>query len=180
MEKALGRNWWVVAARGGLAGLFGLAILFWPRIWIGWVVVLFGGYALIDGVCAVVSAWRASDRPLEAWPVALEGLVSIFLGGLALVWPFVPPRLVHLIAWWGLATGVLEIITALRLPRALKSHWFFALGGISSIFLALLLFALHHADMAWVTSAIGVYALVFGLSLALGAFRLRTVSDIAR
>jgi len=44
----------------------------------------------------------------------------------------------------------------------------------------LLLFALHHADMAPVTWGIGAYALVFGLSLALAAFRLRTVSGIAR
>jgi len=180
MAQALSRNWWMVAARGAFAGLFGLAILLWPRISLGWVVVLFGGYALLDGVCAVVSAWRASERLLEGWPVALEGLVSIFLGGLALVWPFVPPRVVHLIAWWGLATGVLELTTAFRLPRTLRSHWFFALGGISSLFLALLLFALHHADMARVTWGIGVYALVFGLSLALAAFRLRTVSGIAR
>ena len=180
MENALSRNWGMVAARGGLAGLFGLAILLWPRISLGWVVVLFGAYALVDGVCAVVSGWRASERPLEAWPVVLEGLASIFLGGLALVWPFVPPRVVHLIAWWGLATGALELITAFQLPRTLKSHWFFALGGISSIFLALLLFALHHADVARVTWGIGVYALVFGLSMALGAFRLRMVSGIAR
>jgi uncharacterized membrane protein HdeD (DUF308 family) len=180
MEQALSRNWWMVATRGGLAGLFGLAILLWTRISLGWVVVLFGGYALLDGVCALVSAWRASERPLEAWPVTLEGLVSIFFGGLALVWPFVPPRVVHVMAWWGLATGVLELITASRLPRTRKSHWFFALGGISSLFLAVLLFALHHADVVRVAWGIGVYALVFGLSLALAAFRLRTVSGIAR
>ena len=179
MENALSRNWGMVAARGGLAGLFGLAILFWPRVSLGWVVVLFGGYALTDGACAVVSAWRASARPLEGWPVALEGLVSIFLGGLALAWPFVPARVVQLIAWWGLITGVLELITAFLLPRTLKSHWFFALGGISSLFLAVLLFALRHADIARVVWGIGVYALVFGLSLAVAAFRLRTVSGMA-
>jgi uncharacterized membrane protein HdeD (DUF308 family) len=180
MEKALSRNWWMVAARGALAGLFGLAILLWPRISLGWVVVLFGGYALLDGVCALLSAWRASERFSEGWPVALEGLVSIFLGGVALAWPFVPQVVVHLIAWWGLITGALELVTAALLPRTLKSHWFFALGGISSIFLALLLFALRHADLAWVTWGIGVYALVFGLSLALAAFRLRAVVGRAR
>lgn len=179
MEKTLSRNWWMVAARGGLAGLFGLAILLWSGISLGWVVVLFGGYALADGICALVSAWRTSERPRQRWPVTLEGFVSIVLGGLALAWPFVPPEIVHLIAWWGLVTGGLELITAFLLPRTLKSHWFFALGGVSSIFLALLLFALHHADLAWVTWGIGVYALVFGLSLALAAFRLRTVVDIA-
>ena len=33
---ALGRNWWMLAVRGVLAALFGLAVLVWPGITLHW------------------------------------------------------------------------------------------------------------------------------------------------
>jgi uncharacterized membrane protein HdeD (DUF308 family) len=59
------------------------------------------------------------------------------------------------------------------LPRELAAHWFMAMGGIASLFLAVLVLVLPHAvtsDVAW---ALGAYALVFGVLASLAALRLR-------
>ncbi len=173
MLAALLRNWWMMAIRGGVAIAFGLSLLLWPNVTLGRAVVLFGIYALVDGAWAVAAAVRASRWPLEGWPVALEGLVSIVLGGLALFWPFVPSGFQHLIVAWGIVTGLLEILAATRLPHGAAGHWLIGTGGVSSLFLALFILILPHAATARAFQAIGVYALVFGLALFLAAVRFR-------
>jgi uncharacterized membrane protein HdeD (DUF308 family) len=174
--NALANNWWLLVLRGGLAGLFGLSILAWPNLTLGALVALFGTYAILDGLCAIVSALRAASRPGEGWPVTSEGLVSLVFGILAFVWPWVPRNVVHVIASWGVLTGLLELVGAARLPRKRASHWFLGLGGISSLFLAGLLFAVPHANQHYVMWIIAGYALVFGALLCLTGLRLRAVT----
>jgi uncharacterized membrane protein HdeD (DUF308 family) len=173
--NALVKNWWLVVLRGALAGLFGLSILSWPNLTLGGLVGLFGAYAIVDGVCAVISALRAAARPAEGWPVMSEGLVSLVCGVLAFAWPWIPRHALHLIASWGVLTGLLELTGAARLPRSRASHWFLALGGLSSLSLAGLLFAVPHATHRDVIVVIAGYALVFGALLCLAGLRLRAL-----
>jgi uncharacterized membrane protein HdeD (DUF308 family) len=180
MVAALVRNWWMMGIRGGVAIAFGLSLLLWPNVTLGYAVLLFGIYALVDGVWAVAAALRASRWPLEGWPVGLEGFVSIVLGGLALFWPFVPSGFQHLIAAWGILTGLLEVLAATRLPSEAAGHWFIGTGGVSSLFLAVFILILPHADTARAFQAIGVYALVFGLALFLAALRFRQIHERMR
>ena len=99
------RGWWMMGIRGILALAFGGAVLAWPRLDFGAVVFLFGCYALLDGIWTLAAALRVSGKTLAAWPVALEGLVSMVLGGLIFGWPFVPSPDIRFMAFWGLATG---------------------------------------------------------------------------
>jgi hypothetical protein len=103
------------------------------------VVMLFGLYALLDGVWTIGAGTRASTHVFDAWPVLLEGVVSVALGLLALAWPWVPRRFVYVLAAWGLITGVLELVAALRLPREGAGHWLLGTAGVSSLFLAILI-----------------------------------------
>lgn len=171
--NALVRNWWAMLLRGIVAVLFGACVFLWPSFTLGVLVVVFGGYAILDGAFAIVAGVRASPRPIDAWPVVLEGLVSLSLGILAFAWPYVSHRILHVIAGWGVLTGVLEIIAAVRLPREGAGHLFLSMGGVSSIFLAGLLFALPHAAQGPIMWIIGVYAVVFGCLLSAAGLRLR-------
>jgi uncharacterized membrane protein HdeD (DUF308 family) len=169
----LGTNWWMIAARGMLAILFGLAILLRPALPLNLLVALFGVYALLDGAWAVASALWVSRMSFATWPVLLEGLVSLGVGWLALGWPLVPRDAVVAIAVWGLLTGVLELIAAAGLPRRGAGHWLLLTGGVFSLFLAVLILMLPHAVEPSVTWAVGVYALGFGAVLGGAALSLR-------
>lgn len=162
-------NWWMMAIRGVLAMAFGVSILVWPNVTLSIVVMLFGLYALLDGVWTIAAGTRASTRVFDAWPVLLEGVVSVALGLLALAWPWVPRRYVYVLAAWGLITGVLELVAALRLPREGAGHWLLGTAGVSSLFLAILILLLPYAVDDFVVRVIAVYAQVFGAVLLLAA-----------
>jgi uncharacterized membrane protein HdeD (DUF308 family) len=171
----LGQNWWMLGARGLLAGLFGLAVLFRPGLSLNLLIATFGVYAVLDGAWAVASALWVSRISFAMWPVLFEGAVSLAVGGLALGWPLVPRDAICAIAVWGLLTGVLELVAAARLPRRSAGAWLLLTGGVFSLFLAVLILVLPHAAEPSVARAVGVYALCFGGLLLAAAVSLRTV-----
>jgi uncharacterized membrane protein HdeD (DUF308 family) len=171
--QPLVKNWWMMAGRGVLAVLFGVAIRLWRIPVFDAVIVPFGVYAIADGILAIASALRAARPRMRGWPIALEGIVSVILGGLAIAWPFVPRRVLMVLVAWGLLTGILEIIAALRLPRQLAAHWLLGTGGVSSIFLAVVVLALERAASDHVARALGAYAIVFGVVVFLASLRFR-------
>ena len=172
----LTKNWWLMAIRGVLAILLGITMLVWRTPTFEAIIVPFATYALLDGIVAIASAFRAAENLLEGWPIALEGVVSVGLGTLALVWPFLTHRAITVLASWGILTGIFEIVAAMRIPREVATHWLLGTGGVSSVFLALLVLGLPRANSDRVALILAVYALVFGLVILLAALRFRSAS----
>ena len=56
-------HWWALALRGGVAILFGIAALLRPGIALEALILLFGAYALVDGVFAVVGVFTGTRTP---------------------------------------------------------------------------------------------------------------------
>ncbi len=168
------RAWWILALRGLLGLLFGLAALLWPRVTLGMFVLGFGTYVLADGLAAVAQAIRAAERPRQGAPLFLEGAVSVGLGLLAWGWPFaLPPILLYLIASWGIFTGLLELLAALLVLREPTARWLFGLAGVSSILLGMVLMLLPQAGAVEIVRMVGLYAVTFGILTLGAALRLR-------
>jgi uncharacterized membrane protein HdeD (DUF308 family) len=74
MLQILARRWWALALRGAIAVLFGLLTLFIPGLTLISLVMLFGFYAIVDGVFDIVSAIKA---PGYHWPLVVKGIVGI-------------------------------------------------------------------------------------------------------
>lgn len=171
--EPLVKNWWMMAARGILAVLFGVVIVLWRIPIFEAVILSFGAYAIVDGCLAIASALRAASPRVVGWPIVLEGAVSVILGTLAFVWPFFPRPLITLLVAWGVLTGIFELVAAMQLPRTLAAHWLVGTAGASSIFLALVVLALPHAGSDRVALSLGVYAILFGTVILLAALRFR-------
>jgi len=56
MTTTLARNWWVLALRGLIAILFGIVAFIWPGLTLVSLVLLFGAYALLDGIFSIIAA----------------------------------------------------------------------------------------------------------------------------
>jgi uncharacterized membrane protein HdeD (DUF308 family) len=173
MLDLMTRHWWVLALRGAFAILFGIVALVWPGITVFALVLLFGAYALADGIVAVAQAVRGTTGGPRGL-LALSGVAGIALGIAALAWPGITAFiLLMLIAAWAVATGLLEIVVAVALHRELRGEWVYVLTGAISLIFGILLFAWPVSGAIAVVWLIGLLALLFGAAMLGVAFRLR-------
>jgi uncharacterized membrane protein HdeD (DUF308 family) len=68
-------------------------------------------------------------------------------------------------------TGIFEVIAGFELP--LSRDWLLALAGVVSIIFGVLVFANPVGGALAVVGLIGIYALVFGVTLLVFSIRLR-------
>jgi len=175
MLAELARYWWLLALRGAAAIIFGILALIWPGVTLTALVLLFGAYALVDGVTWVAAAIMGRREPSQRrWLLALEGVVAIIAGILTFIWPGITAlALLFLIAAWALITGVLEIIAAIRLRKELEREWLLGLAGVASILFGLILVIFPGSGALGLVWLIGIYAIVFGAALLGLAFKVR-------
>lgn len=170
----LTRNWWVVLLRGIAGIVFGVATMFAPGISLLVLVLMFGGYALADGILAIVSAIRGGGDD-RWWVLLLQGLAGIGAGVVTLLWPGITAlALLYVIAAWVLVTGGFEVAAAIRLRKVINHEWLLALSGIASIALGVLLMMAPGPGALALVLWIGACALVSGTLLMVLAFRLRS------
>jgi uncharacterized membrane protein HdeD (DUF308 family) len=173
MTSVLTRNWWALALRGILAILLGLAAIVLPGVTLAVLITLFGAYAVVDGVLAIIAGVRAAERHERWWSPVLKGLAGIAAGVMAFIWPALTAlALLYLIAGWAIVTGVLEVVAAVHLHRA-HGEWLLIINGVLSILFGLLIVVWPGAGLITLLWMIGVYAVIFGATLLVLAFRLR-------
>ena len=170
----LERNWWLPLVRGIAAVLFGIGAFAWPGLTVAVLVMLFGAYALVDGVVGVVDSIRYRDR-IANWGLwLLEGVLGIVVGALTLLMPGVTAFvLLMFIAGWAIIGGVLRIVAAIQLRKQIEGEWLLVLSGVLSIMFGGLLVLLPSAGILSLAWLIGFWAVLFGAVLIALAFRLR-------
>ena len=137
---ALARNWWALAIRGAAAIIFGLLTFVMPGVTLAVLVLLFGAYAIVDGIFNLIAAFRSPHDERPRWLLALEGLVSIGAGIVTFAMPGLTALvLVYIIAIWAIVTGVLEIVAAIRLRDVIRNEWWLVASGVLSVIFGLLL-----------------------------------------
>lgn len=165
-------RWWTIALRGLVAIAFGIFAMFSPGFAFLSLVLLFGVYAIIDGVLALVLASR-QVQPRNA--LIARGIVSIAAGVVALVWPGITGVvLLFVIAAWAIIAGILEIVTAIQVRKQLEGEWLLALEGLLSVAFGVLLLLSPLIGVVVLGLWIGAWALILG-GMEIGtALRLRS------
>jgi len=131
MVTRLTRKWWLLALRGMVAVLFGLAALVWPGATLTALVLLFGAYALVDGLLAVIVSLLDRHEFDHPWVLLLKGLAGIATGVLTFLWPSVTAQApVYLIAAWSILTGALEVMAAVDLRNVVEGERQLAWGNL--------------------------------------------------
>jgi uncharacterized membrane protein HdeD (DUF308 family) len=167
-------NWWALALRGAVSILLGLVAFTMPGLTVVALVTIFGVYALIQGVLAIMAALRGI-REHDRWGwMLLEGIVCIFAGLVAF---FVPAAgavaLVWLVAAWAVLIGALEIGAAVRLRKIIEGEWLLMLVGVLAIALGFFIASRPGAGVLLIATWLGVYAMITGIALMVLAFRIR-------
>lgn len=175
LSTILSRNWWVFLLRGLIAIAIGVLAWLLPGISLAVLVLFFGAYVLVDGILGVWTAISGRKEHEDWWVLLLWGLVGIGVGILTFLAPGITAlALLFYIAIWAIATGVLEIVAAIRLRREIKGEWLLILGGLASVVFGVLLMAHPVAGALALLWLIATFAVIFGVILVILAFKART------
>jgi uncharacterized membrane protein HdeD (DUF308 family) len=170
------RNWIWLLLRGVLAIAFGVLAFVNPLVAGLTLTLLWGAYALTEGVVALVVAFRVRKAGRPIWPLILMAGLGILAG----VMTFIAPRmtavaLLLLIAAWAVVIGGLMIVTAVRLRDEIEGEWFLGLAGLLSVVFGVAMCAFPGTGAVAVVWVIAGHAIAFGVLLVLFAFKLRSL-----
>jgi uncharacterized membrane protein HdeD (DUF308 family) len=162
--------------RGLAAIVFGVLTLVWPSISLAALVLMFGIFAVITGITAIVAAMR--NRGEQHWGLLLfEGILGVLAGAVALVWPGITAlAFLFLIASWAILTGILELVAPLAFPMSFGRGLLSALSGIVSIVFGVVIAARPASGLLTVVWLIGIYAIIIGVTQVVVYFEARSVA----
>jgi uncharacterized membrane protein HdeD (DUF308 family) len=121
------------------------------------------GYFVADGVLALVLAARLHVPVRSRVLVAADGVVDLAVAVLLLAYAPSVPLLILIVSLWAIATGLLEVLAAVLIPRITALSWGIALAGVASC-------AFGIATIDWTNFAeigllyvFAVYAIIAGV-----------------
>jgi uncharacterized membrane protein HdeD (DUF308 family) len=163
----------MLALRGVVAIVFGVLAILMPGLTLALLVGLFAAFALIGGIAAVIGATRA--RPHDGWGLEmLLGIVSIVAGVLAIIYPGVTAlSLILLMGVNALITGVLELVSAIRLRKEITNEWLLGAAGVVSIVFGAIVLIFPGAGALALVWFVSFYATLQGILLLIVAMRAR-------
>ena len=181
LAQDLGQFWWVLLVRGLLTITFGVMAFVWPGLTAATLVLLFGAFCLADGITGVWSSLQGRRDQDHWWALLLWSAVSIVIGLLTLFSPGVTAlAIIFYIAVWAIATGVIEIVTAVRLRKEIEGEWTLAAAGAVSVIFGILLLGNPGAGVVGFLWLIGGFAILLGILLVMLSFKARGFSQQVR
>ncbi|HEY2589900.1 MAG TPA: HdeD family acid-resistance protein [Tepidisphaeraceae bacterium] len=174
MMSTLARNWWLVLLRGLCAILFGILAFTWPGLTLLTLALMWGIYAIADGITALTLAVAGRRIGPPAWWLILTGVLGILAGIIAIVHPGLAITVLLLfIGFWAIARGIMEIVAAIALRREVANEFLLLLSGLISILFGILLVARPGTGALALVWLVGTLAIVYGVFEIGLAFRLR-------
>lgn len=170
---ALTNNWWVPTLRGAVAIAFGLLAIVWPGLALTTMVLLFGTFALVDGVVALLGLIKGQTGNLPWYMQLLIGVAGIAAGLGTFFYPGLTATvLLSFIAAYAIVTGVAALVAAVHQrakPGSASLGWS---GALAATLGTLMVFfpALGAVAVAWV---IGIFAIGIGVALVTMGMALR-------
>lgn len=165
-----------MALRGAVAVIFGIIALIWPGVTVLALAFVFGVYAIVDGVGALISAFRPGDMTHRV-AYGLAGVLGLVAGVIVLAWPTITVLvLATLVGLWAVVTGIAEIIAAVRLRRQIHGEAFLIIAGAVSAIAGILILIHPIAGALGIAILVGIFAIVYGIVLLSLGFRLRNTA----
>lgn len=180
MANILKQAWWTLLLRGAAALILALLLLFAPGVTLATgsltFVILFGIYALVDGIAAIVGS--VIQREGQWFLMLLLGIVGVITGILALANPvfftIVSLRImVFIVSFKAISGGIIEMISGWQLRREIDNEWMLIINGFFSLIFGLLLITRPIAALEVLVLIAAFYLLVAGVLQIILAFKVR-------
>jgi uncharacterized membrane protein HdeD (DUF308 family) len=147
LRHAIAEHWWVLLLRGLVYIALGLMAFFTPGITLASLILLIGICCLVDGIASIAGG---------------PGVTAMVL--------------LYLSAFWAIARGVLEIIAAIEFRKVIEGELLLGLAGLLSIAFGVFIVMSPGAGALSIVWVLGAYALVFGITLVILSFRVKSLA----
>ena len=180
IREILHGAWWSMLLRGILAIILGLFAFLKPACMLLGIVQVMGLFFLLDGVLLIVSA-IVGHTGGSRW-LALLGGIFYILAGIAI---FSSPLLsalftqvvvIYMMAFFVMLTGIMRVVTAMRLWKTSDHKWLLLVEGFIGIIFAVILMESPIVSAEVLMQVVGVIAIVLAISMIILAFGLRKLA----
>lgn len=180
IQSAYRRTWWSLVLRGLFGIALGAIIIWRPMESIASFALVIATWALFNGIVQIVHAIDLRAVFPQWWVQLLGGIVGVAFG-IAAFYYYPALSLAFAVAWtawWLLLTGGFAIYVALQ-ERQLNLPWGWTfIFGLSGIVTSVLAFMNPPVTLAAIMGLIAGFAIVSGVVLLVGAYKLASAKDV--
>jgi uncharacterized membrane protein HdeD (DUF308 family) len=170
--SGLSAHWGWLIARGLAAIVFGILAFAMPGVTVVTLAIVWGAYAILDGVFAMSYGFRGKGT--RRWAYVIIGVIGVLAGLVAFFWPNETALiLVLIIGFWMIGIGIFEIVYAIQFRRAIAHPWAVGVSGLLSALVGLFIVIFPGAGALSLIWVIATYAIIYGVLMIVAAFQLR-------
>ena len=174
--RDLAALWWWFLILGVLWTLFGAYVLSYRVGSLAAVAALVGVSFLLGGITQLMVAGRVREW---RWLFVVAGVLSVAAGIITFTWPGRTLYVVSiLVAWYLIFFGVLHVVGSLAGPKV-DYWWTQLLLGAAELVLGVWAVRSWQRSLVTLVTLVGVWAIFFGASEIVAAFKLREVGKQA-
>ena len=156
-------SWKLLVLRGAIGILFGIVAIAWPQQTIVVLVVLWGVWALVDGIGLAVSAFSSGLTTGQRAVLGGLALVALVVAFIAFTRPGMAAAAVTwVLGIWLLVRGLFELVGAFSSRRS-APRWLLVLGALLDLVLGWIFVANPGAAAVGVTFVLGIVAVAWGI-----------------
>jgi uncharacterized membrane protein HdeD (DUF308 family) len=165
-------SWKSLVARGAIGIVFGLVALVWPLETALALALLWGVWALVDGVSSITQAFTPDGKKGRVWLVVM-GIIAVLAGIFAVTSPgLAAATLTLLLGLWLIVRGLFEVFGAFSSTRE-APRWLLLVGGALSLVLGVLFVANPGASAVALAALLGAIAMVWGVVFVVAGIAMR-------
>jgi uncharacterized membrane protein HdeD (DUF308 family) len=165
-------GWKMLIVRGLIGIVFGVLAIVWPISTAIALALLWGFWALMDGIGSLTQAFRPEARGSRLWLIVL-GVIALVAAFFAIFSPAVTAvTLTWILGIWLIVRGVFEAVGAFT-TNHLTPRWFLLLGAAFSILLGILFAANPGKGAVGIAVFLGVVALLWGATFLVAGLSMR-------
>lgn len=172
------RNWWLLLLRGSIILVVGVFAFVQPAPTVRVLIQVAGTYLVIDSLLVMAAAILGRRGSQRWWVIFLRALLGITAGVAIIMLPSLVVRISTIVlalvfAIPALISGVIDMITAVRIRKQIDNEWSVFLGGLLSVTIGGLILLAPVIFGILLMRILALVAVIAGIVMIYLAFQLR-------
>ena len=174
MKAVPQRSAGILITMGAMAALLGIITVLVPMGTAVALVMIWGAYALIEGVTMLIAVFRGKSAHGRGLGI-MAGIIGVIVGIAALIHPFAGvATFTFLIGIWLLIRGVVDLVAGIKGTAGTTSRVWLIISAVLWIIGGVLFMVNPGVGALTITLWLGILAIAWGVALVVAGFTVRS------